>query len=521
MNNPLNELSAVYNQNIAEGCGCDKKEKKDEMLPQGKTPEGGDGARGGKNKKGYVEPMGEEYKDLPKRKMGMKAGKKTLSALGHALKTGTDGVGSIEDQKRGQQANKKAKQADKIHGVAKSHSPELSKMKSIKNRLTGMTEEEETGKIGGGNLKKLATKATKRVDADVDGDVDTDDMKSSEMGEYLPSPDGKKKVKTKARFESYSSWRTDLREIVGNPADAQNVEQPSPKKDTEAQKEIKEKNIKNKIKINPPQGVTEGFEELGGVVIEMYELDEASYEAAAAEVNKRREAEKAAKDKRMTITPADKKGNTPAYQNYMKGDKRYKMVGEKLDMKKADMGEVIKDFRKSDAPQFKGKSDKKIQKMAIAAKLEADRGMKEETEEEKKKRDLQAKTKEHDDKMAGKLAEQSGGGLAKLGPRESGKRKDKGKSKPQAIRQSKARLAALKKKLNVEETGAEYHARMKKKVMPWEKPNTTKSNTTPEVKAKMAAMSSKKTAPKKDTRTSAQKMTDATGPRPGSNYRGD
>ena len=239
-----------------------------------------------------------------------------------------------------------------------------------------------------------------------------------------------KKKDSKKSVKEHVSWRSDLREIVGNPADAQNVEQPSPKKDTEAQKEIKEKNVKNKIKINPPQGVTEGFEQLGGVVIEMYELNEASYEAAAAEVNKRREAEKAAKDKRMTITPADKKGNTPAYQNYMKGDKRYKMVGEKLDMKKADMGEVIKDFRKSDAPQFKGKSDKKIQKMAIAAKLEADRGMKEETEEEKKKRDLQAKTKEHDDKMAGKLAEQSGGGLAKLGPRESGKRKDKGKSKP-------------------------------------------------------------------------------------------
>ena len=47
-------------------------------------------------------------------------------------------------------------------------------------------------------------------------------------------------------------------------------------------------------------------------------------------------------------------------------------VKEKLDLKKADMGDVITDFRKSDAPQFKGKSDKKIQKMAIAAKLEAD-----------------------------------------------------------------------------------------------------------------------------------------------------
>ena len=47
-------------------------------------------------------------------------------------------------------------------------------------------------------------------------------------------------------------------------------------------------------------------------------------------------------------------------------------MGEKMDLKKADMGDVITDFRKSDAPQFKGKSDKKIQKMAIAAKLESD-----------------------------------------------------------------------------------------------------------------------------------------------------
>ena len=44
-------------------------------------------------------------------------------------------------------------------------------------------------------------------------------------------------------------------------------------------------------------------------------------------------------------------------------------VGEAIDLKKADMGEVIKDFRKSDAPQFKGKSKKKKQQMAIAAKL--------------------------------------------------------------------------------------------------------------------------------------------------------
>ena len=306
MNNPLNELSAVYNQSIAEGCGCDKKKKEKEEKPmeEGLAP-------------GDVDQKVGAVTAIPKNE----------------------------------------REAAKARLLAKAKAKRDAKLK----------EEEEKGKIGGGNLKKLATKATKRVDADVDGDVDTDDMKSSEMGEYLPSPDGKKKVKTKARFESYSSWRTDLREIVGNPADAENTEQPSPKKQEDSTKEIKEKNIKNKIKINPPQGVTEGFEKLGGVVVEMYEIEE------------------------------------------------------------------------------------------------------EETPEEKKKREMRQKTKDHDDKMAGKVSEQMSV-------------KDQMKISQEFNRKSPEEKKAFYKK---------------------------------------ALSSIKKGTPKKDTRTDAQKMTDATGPRPGSHYRGD
>jgi len=47
-------------------------------------------------------------------------------------------------------------------------------------------------------------------------------------------------------------------------------------------------------------------------------------------------------------------------------------VEEKMDMKKADMGDVIKDFQSSDAPQFKGKTKDKKREMAIAAKLSAE-----------------------------------------------------------------------------------------------------------------------------------------------------
>lgn len=58
-------------------------------------------------------------------------------------------------------------------------------------------------------------------------------------------------------------------------------------------------------------------------------------------------------------------------------------ISEKLNLAKADMGDVIKDFQTSDAPQFQDKSKEKRRQMAIAAKLGADRGARnEETEDE-------------------------------------------------------------------------------------------------------------------------------------------
>ena len=59
-------------------------------------------------------------------------------------------------------------------------------------------------------------------------------------------------------------------------------------------------------------------------------------------------------------------------------------VEEGIDIEKASMGAVIKDFQDSDAPQFKGKSDKKRKEMAIAAKLSKEE--KEETDDPKSKK---------------------------------------------------------------------------------------------------------------------------------------
>ena len=117
------------------------------------------------------------------------------------------------------------------------------------------TVKEQEAKIGGGNLKTLAAKATTRIDADVDGDVDTHDPKSKEMGEYVPGPGGKK-LKPKVQKEAFHDWRTDLREIIST--------------DDEDQKEVKEKTVKNKVVIDPELKL-ENF--MGGEVLEITESE--------------------------------------------------------------------------------------------------------------------------------------------------------------------------------------------------------------------------------------------------------
>tara|TARA_X000001316_G_C922413_1_gene37754 strand:+ start:5406 stop:7034 length:1629 start_codon:yes stop_codon:yes gene_type:complete len=71
-----------------------------------------------------------------------------------------------------------------------------------------------------------------------------------------------------------------------------------------------------------------------------------------------------------------------AQMNMLRSEKVSVLTGdnpflrEKMDMKKADMGDVIDDFKKSDAPQFQGKSMAKRRQMAIAAKLNSEGAMK-------------------------------------------------------------------------------------------------------------------------------------------------
>jgi hypothetical protein len=67
------------------------------------------------------------------------------------------------------------------------------------------TKSDLEAKIGGGNLKKLSKKAAKRIDYDVDGDVDPNDKvekKTGEYGEQIPTPFGKFRTKIKEDWQS-------------------------------------------------------------------------------------------------------------------------------------------------------------------------------------------------------------------------------------------------------------------------------------------------------------------------------
>ena len=84
---------------------------------------------------------------------------------------------------------------------------------------------------------------------------DDGDGKGYEEGEVS----GKFKKKKKVTKEGFSNWRQDLAEVMT---------------DTKAEKKITEKQVNNKVVINPKLDLGEAVENLGGTLIEMVEIDE-------------------------------------------------------------------------------------------------------------------------------------------------------------------------------------------------------------------------------------------------------
>ena len=186
-----------------------------------------------------------------------------------------------------------------------------------------------------------------------DGDVNNDGKKDT-TDKYLlkrRKAIGKAIAKSsqKKMSESISDWRQELAEIMTDDIDS---------------KPIKEKKVSNKVTINPKLG--EAVEELGGEILEMTEVDEATYGSS----NK-----PAPTDKRLTVTNADKAGNTPAYQKMKAGDKSYKaadhMDEEKKPLPKNKMFRKAGNLGRDGSPEAMERS-KKITKTLNKANEEVE-----------------------------------------------------------------------------------------------------------------------------------------------------
>ena len=247
-------------------------------------------------------------------------------------------------------------------------------------------------------------------------------------------------------------------------------------------------------------------------------------------------------DKRLTVTNADKAGNTPAYQAYKAGDKRYKAADH--------MKEGVRDVD----PE-KGTAERK-------ARLEKKRGMKLDDHPQYKKEEVEVAEADSLAAMQARREKRLAAQRKKMGTSSTGQDfgHDYGISSAERKKRQQAEFDKFvgKKTQKEEASMSPQEVQLQKKKAMLDKMIATKrmqglknakkseaptkamgeglsidqqmkisrdhNRKSPEEKkaANMKALSGiKKGTPKKDTRTDAQKMTDATGPRPGSRYRGD
>ena len=170
-------------------------------------------------------------------------------------KAGFTGVGNMSiDQIRKMSArmDKEKTQKEGLDPVGKEDGDVNNDGKKDKTDKYLMNRRKAIGNAIKGKMKKEEVEAV----AEGDGDPCWDSHKQVGMkkkgGKMVPN------CVPKTRTESFSSnWRQDLSEIMTDDIDS---------------KPIKEKNVKNKVKINPKLG--EAIEQLGGTLLEEIEVDE-------------------------------------------------------------------------------------------------------------------------------------------------------------------------------------------------------------------------------------------------------
>tara|TARA_X000000950_G_scaffold285620_1_gene392071 strand:+ start:651 stop:2303 length:1653 start_codon:yes stop_codon:yes gene_type:complete len=320
------------------------------------------------------------------------------------------------------------KEDDDIDNDGKKNTKTDKYLKNRRKAISKAINSKEEVELPFGDMKKLVKRAIKRIDTDVDGDVDKDDKKSdNEMGEFVPTPDGKKKT-TRVK-ESYS-WRDDLIEVMGDSMD------------DDTKKKIDVMKGKNKVKIHGVNKEEVSHEE----PVEEVSLQEEQSEKKYCRLCKKKETKSQcgfgpkmwekysvddATDKEVTVaasqSDADGGGESDGGMSEEMSPQEQQIQKKQIMLNRMKLVAQQKALQKNKNPEV-SMSTEEIQKDSVFAKVKADL-----------------------EKKYGK------------GSIVSGKSSNSGKKK------------------------------------------TTQT----------------KPVSKKDTRTDAERMADATGPRPGSRYRGD
>ena len=226
--NILNDISAVYLQQVAE--------KKDDSYLETDM----------KKRHENNEKSREEMKRTKANKDMVKAARKSM---------GVEDDEDDEDDLNEASYSAKAARAGKDIGK-----PGKQFAKIAKSAAKRYGSEERGKKVAGAILAKLRKESLDPVgkeDSDIDNDGDSDKSDKYLLNRRKSIGKAIKKEKMK---ESFSNWRQDLAEVMD---------------DVESEKEIKEKKVNNKVKINPE--MKESFQDLGGFLIEMVEIDEVDY----------------------------------------------------------------------------------------------------------------------------------------------------------------------------------------------------------------------------------------------------
>ena len=490
--NPLNDISKVYLEQIVEG-------KKDSSYLETDM----------KKRQANNEKARKEMEKVPGQKNphfeSKQQGWDSINSLADAFKAMQEGVRDMDPEKG--TAERKAR-LEKKRGMKLDDHPQYKKEEveldenrraaraagGYKDDSKKQTDPSKKGFTGIGNMsidqiRKMSARIEKektqkegldpvgKEDADIDNDGDTD-----KSDKYLH----KRRKAISAAMKKRLKESRNLTEIIS---------------DGEEQKEIKEKKVKNTVKINPKLG--EAVEEIGGTIIEMVEVDQ--FNGVLSEVFQElldegysiQDAQDALEEATVTYghdteKPHKKDTSTSGMVKAVGRLARQKLksAGKKARLKAAQA--QVSAYNKG--REVKQKAGDKVRgaksgikgKIKRAAQKVVDR-MSEETSMSQQEIRLQ-KRKAMIDQMIARKRKQS---------------LDKAKGATETPAKAMGEELSVDQQMKISQ---EYNRK------------------SPE--EKRAANSKllgtiKKVKREKDTRTDAQKMTDATGPRPGSRYRGD